>query len=141
MGLLSLLRRNLQSSAGLMAMQAYQPAATAVSPASAVAAQPAMRITPSVRAVVDPNSKRVFVEDTSIADGLRRKAPVEDADATPILNATAQDHEDWLRERARGNPTHRRPGMTVRQEYEQWLTARFKARAARHSLGAGAAAR
>jgi hypothetical protein len=67
--------------------------------------------------------------ETAIAQSVRRKPTVEAAKVTPILNATAQDHEDWLRERASQNPAHRKLGMTVRQEYEEWLKARYRNRA------------
>jgi len=102
--------------------------------------QPAINTVPASRTVSDPNSKQVLMEDTSISDNLRRRSTDHDQNAAPILNATAQDHEDWLRERARGNPTHRRPGMSVREEYEQWLKVRFKARGAQEPGGARATA-
>lgn len=121
----------------------YQPIANPVPPqAPTPAVVPAVPvIAQSKRAVSDPGSKTVLMEDTSIADSIRRKPAQDEADAAPIMNATAQDHEDWLRERARQNPTHRKPGMSVKEEYEHWLMARFKARASQETKGARAAAR
>jgi len=58
----------------------------------------------------------------------KKSAPVEDTN--PILNATAQDHEEWLRYCSTRNPTDRKAGMTVKEEYERWLLARFRVRAA-----------
>lgn len=75
------------------------------------------------------------------ATGLRRKPTKEAGRVTPILNASAQDHEDWLRERARMNPTHRKPGITVREEYEEWLKERFRVRAVKAARKANAGAR
>ena len=112
----------------------FQPIFTGqASPAAAAAGQP------------QTNKKQgqmvpVMVFDNSIAKSIRRKPAAGEADTAPILQATAQDHEDWLRERARSNPTDRKPGVTVREEYEQWLKARFKARAAQMARGARAAA-
>jgi hypothetical protein len=82
-----------------------------------------------------------MVFDNSIAKSIRRKPTSEDSNETPILQATAQDHEDWLRERARCSPTDRKPGVTVRQEYENWLRARFRARSGQSVHGLRAAAR
>jgi hypothetical protein len=70
-----------------------------------------------------------LLRDNSIAESLRNRPPTQAVEMFPILFATAEDHEDWLRERATHDPTHRRVGLTVREEYEQWLVARFKARA------------
>jgi hypothetical protein len=105
------------------------------------APQPAINAAQSNRTVSDPNSRQVLIEDTSISETLRRKSTDDDPKAPAILSATAQDHEDWLRERARGNPTHRRPGVSVREEYEQWLKVRFKARAAQEARAVTVAAR
>ena len=68
----------------------------------------------------------------------RRKSDKEPEGSSPLLSASAEDHEAWLRERASGNPTHRKPGMSVKQEYEAWLRARYRARGAE---GAKATAR
>lgn len=60
------------------------------------------------------------------------KAAVEaqPAQTSVIATATGQDHEEWLRYLASRNPTHRRAGLSMSQEYEQWLQARMKNRAA-----------
>jgi hypothetical protein len=110
------------------------------SPAAAAQPQPAAAAPEIRRAVRIPGSKQVLVEDTSIAAGLRRKPVQQEEKSSPILDATAEDHEAWLRERASGNPTHRRPGVSVKQEYEEWLKARFKARAAQSARKGKAAA-
>jgi hypothetical protein len=75
-----------------------------------------------------PQRMPVMVRDTSISDSIRPKPVPTGGKIAPILNATAEDHEAWLCERATQNPTHRKPGMTVKEEYEQWLLARFRNR-------------
>jgi hypothetical protein len=55
------------------------------------------------------------------------------AQASAIATATGQDHEDWLRYLASRNPTHRRAGISMSQEYEQWLRARIKNRTAQQA--------
>ena len=57
-------------------------------------------------------------------------AEVQPAQVSIIASATGQDHEDWLRYLASRNPTHRRAGLSMSQEYEQWLQARMKNRSA-----------
>jgi len=47
----------------------------------------------------------------------------------PVLAATAEDNEAWLFARRMENPTHRKPGMSVREEYHEWLKARIYSRA------------
>jgi hypothetical protein len=69
-----------------------------------------------------------FYHDNSIAESLRKKHSEQDARHNPILGASAEDHEEWLRSRGLENPTHRKAGMSVREEYEQWLIARAAAR-------------
>lgn len=69
-----------------------------------------------------------YFRDTSIAESLRFKLTEEEIRSNPILAATAEDHEEWLEERGTFNPTHRKIGMTVREEYEQWLMDRTLAR-------------
>ena len=130
---------------GVAAMRTAPPQQPAkyVPPASAQAAAPAappaagpLQV-PAAGAVqlkpVSDGKKGVLYQDTSISDGLRAKPAAAGAKVAPILSATAQDHEDWLRERAKSNPTHRKPGMSVKEEYEEWLKARFKARAAKNA--------
>ena len=79
-------------------------------------------------AAAEPQAKQAAA--VAAGPGKAKRQPAKEAGA-PILSATAQDHEDWLRERARMNPTHRRPGVTVREEYEDWLRERFRHRAAK----------
>ena len=78
--------------------------------------------------VETPHEKPVFLRDNSIAESIRQKPPEELARLYPILSATAEDHEEWLKERGSRNPTHRKLGLTVREEYEHWLMARAAAR-------------
>jgi hypothetical protein len=57
------------------------------------------------------------------------EAPVHDA----VLNATGQDYDEWMHYLAQRNPMERKPGSSLKEEYEQWLIARAKKRAAAHS--------
>jgi hypothetical protein len=59
-----------------------------------------------------------------------KKVPVKAAlNAIPVhvalAEATAEDHEAWIRYLAQPNRTARKPGLTVKDEYEQWLVARI----------------
>lgn len=74
----------------------------------------------------DPPS--MLFRDNSIAENIRHKHSEDLTRLNPILGATAEDHEEWLKERGTQNPTHRKIGVTVREEYEQWLLARALAR-------------
>jgi uncharacterized short protein YbdD (DUF466 family) len=56
------------------------------------------------------------------------KAAAAKAAAVPVV--TAEDYEAWLCHLKKRNPLARKPGMTMKDEYEQWMAARFKARAA-----------
>jgi hypothetical protein len=66
------------------------------------------------------------------------KVVAEIPEADPIATATGEDHEAWLRYLATRNPTHRRAGCTMNEEYKEWLRARAKSRAAAEA-GAGQA--
>jgi hypothetical protein len=122
-----------------------QPAKGAVQPAKAI--RPVLTVTelpigayqPAVPGVEldwetsltrKPAPLPVLCRDNSIAEDLRRKYPEEVAKIYPILVATAEDNEAWLEARGLENPTHRKVGMTVREEYEEWLEARVLSRAA-----------
>jgi hypothetical protein len=77
-----------------------------------------------------PETAPNLFRDNSIAEDLRQRHPDELTRLKPILAATAEDHEEWLRVRGLENPTHRKPGLTVQEEYEQWLMTRVAARTA-----------
>lgn len=47
----------------------------------------------------------------------------------PILTATGEDNEEWLRHLATRNPTHRKAGSSINEEYQAWLIKRAKSRA------------
>lgn len=66
--------------------------------------------------------------DNSIAAELRRTYSEEAARFYPSLVATAEDNEAWIDARGKENPTHRKVGSTVREEYEDWLSARLLSR-------------
>jgi hypothetical protein len=70
----------------------------------------------------------MLFRDNTIADSIRHRHSQDLTRLNPILGATAEDHEEWLKERGTQNPTHRKIGVTVREEYEQWLLARAQAR-------------
>jgi len=88
-----------------------------------------------------PKSEPEFYRDTSIAESLRKTPSDPMSLQNPVLSATAEDHEEWLKERGTQNPTHRVVGMTVREEYEQWLMGRALARAAQDVPNGQAAAK
>ncbi|MGA3343345.1 MAG: hypothetical protein ABSC76_00630 [Terracidiphilus sp.] len=52
--------------------------------------------------------------------------------AAVAASATVDDYRDWLRYLALPNRPPRQPGMTVEDEYKQWLLARAKSRLAIH---------
>jgi len=58
------------------------------------------------------------------------EAPKEEpAGRDLLMEATGEDNEDWLRHLATRNPTHRKAGSSVSEEYRMWLTARAQAKA------------
>ena len=66
-------------------------------------------------------------------DRPKTKVPVTAAvNAIPvdvaIEEATAEDHEAWIRHLAQPNRATRKPGLSVKEEYEQWLVARIGSR-------------
>ena len=75
-----------------------------------------------------------FYHDDSVAAGIRQKHDAHLTRLMPILAATAEDHEEWLKERGTKNPTHRKPGMSVREEYEAWLISRAQARIGQETM-------
>ena len=66
-------------------------------------------------------------------DVATKKVPVKAAvNAIPvdvaIAEATAEDHEAWIRHLAQPNRATRKPGLSVKDEYEHWLVARIGSR-------------
>jgi hypothetical protein len=57
-------------------------------------------------------------------------APVSATAAATLATASADDYDAWVQHLATRNPLSRKPGMSVQDEYEQWLLARAKKRAA-----------
>lgn len=55
---------------------------------------------------------------------------VDPAIAAVHAAATGDDYEAWQQHLARRNPLSRKPGTTLKDEYEQFMAARVKARAA-----------
>ncbi|MGA3071456.1 MAG: hypothetical protein ABSD43_14705 [Terracidiphilus sp.] len=55
---------------------------------------------------------------------------VDPAIAAVHAAATGDDYEAWQRHLASRNPLSRKPGTTLKDEYEQFMVARVKARAA-----------
>jgi hypothetical protein len=59
------------------------------------------------------------------------KKPVDQGPyVSPIMTATSDDYEAWLRYLSTRNPTHRKRSMNLGDEYEDWLQTRARARAA-----------
>jgi hypothetical protein len=116
----------------MAAVAAPPPIPATAQPLPGAAAQPvpaAPGIAAELRPLVEtPQEAPVFLRDNSIAESIRQKPPEELARLYPILSATSEDHEEWLKERGSRNPTHRKLGLTVREEYEHWLMARAAAR-------------
>jgi hypothetical protein len=57
-------------------------------------------------------------------------AAVEKVDASKVLaTATGADYEAWSQYLAHRDPRLRKPGMSIKEEYEQWMVARVKSRA------------
>jgi hypothetical protein len=56
----------------------------------------------------------------------KKKVP---ADA-PVITDTAEDYQAWLVHLAQRKPAQNKPGTSLRAEYQEWLMARAKARAA-----------
>ncbi len=52
-----------------------------------------------------------------------------------LMEATGEDNEDWLRHLATRNPTHRKAGSSVSEEYRLWLGARAQAKSAEAMRG------
>jgi hypothetical protein len=67
-----------------------------------------------------------------LADEKKKENPVsaenKAAAARAIATATGEDHEAWIQYLAQRDPRLRKPGMSVKDEYEQWLVARVKSR-------------
>jgi hypothetical protein len=60
----------------------------------------------------------------------KQELPVNVPTSKVVVEATAEDYEAWLKHLATRDPTLRKPGMSVNEEYEQWLVARAKKRIA-----------
>ncbi|MGO9638417.1 MAG: hypothetical protein ACLPSO_10810 [Terracidiphilus sp.] len=58
----------------------------------------------------------------------KQKRPVSVPVSTDIVQATADDHDAWIEYLSHRDPRLRKPGMSVKEEYEQWLAARAKSR-------------
>lgn len=59
-----------------------------------------------------------------------QEPPVNVPISTAIAEATADDHEAWIKYLSRRDPRLRKPGVSIKEEYEQWLVARAKKRGA-----------
>jgi hypothetical protein len=101
------------------AIHGYQPMVSGVALAAESPMSPAT-----------PAPEPELCRDSSIAESLRQSPSEAIIRHNPILAATAEDNEEWLRLRRLRNPTHRKLGVSVRDEYEQWLRARIRARIA-----------
>lgn len=77
-------------------------------------------------------------ENPKTTESKEKKEPVKRAPAvaaiklvsvdTALSQATLDDHDAWLRHLSQPNRPHKRAGLSVREEYEQWLVARISAR-------------
>jgi hypothetical protein len=86
-------------------------------------------------AVAEAPVQTQIIAPAAQTKGKAAKGKAPEPQINPILTATGEDHEDWLRHLARRNPTHRRAGSSISEEYHDWLLARSKARAADEAAG------
>lgn len=78
----------------------------------------------------------LFERNWLFSDG-KENAPVEKEMVVPISSeavssieeASAEDYDAWMQHLAQRNSLTRKPGVTIQQEYEQWMMARAKNRA------------
>lgn len=56
---------------------------------------------------------------------LSGSAPTTD---NPIMTASAEENEEWLRHLATRNPVDRKAGSSINEEFQAWLVKRQKAR-------------
>jgi hypothetical protein len=56
-------------------------------------------------------------------------APVSAEAVSSVEEASAEDYDAWMQHLAHRNSLTRKPGVTIQQEYEQWMMARAKSRA------------
>lgn len=59
--------------------------------------------------------------------------PQEAPTSQPIITASADDYQEWLRYLAQQKPGSRKIGSSLKAEYEQWLLARAASRSAQPS--------
>jgi hypothetical protein len=62
--------------------------------------------------------------------GIRRSKPTVVAADSAVYTATTDDYIEWQRLLASGHRPPTRPGITLKDQYEQWAAARAQARAA-----------
>jgi hypothetical protein len=61
--------------------------------------------------------------------GIRRSAPTVVAADSAVYSVTTDDYIEWQRLLASGQRPKTRPGITLKDQYEEWAAARAKARA------------
>jgi len=54
--------------------------------------------------------------------------PITNASANPIMTASAEENEEWLRHLATRNPVDRKAGSSINEEFQAWLIKRQKIR-------------
>jgi len=74
--------------------------------------------------------ERYWLFSVSQTSGEFRATPISEAAVAAEAEATAEDYEAWHRHLATRNPLSVKRGMTVKDEYEQFILARAKKRAA-----------
>lgn len=60
----------------------------------------------------------------------KKEVRIADEKAAVATTATVDDYEEWLKYLAQPNRPPRKPGMSVQDEYKQWLLARARAKVA-----------
>lgn len=123
---------------------AQQPATPLVAASLPVTAMAASAPHPQASAPAPQSASPLataFRQDTSISDSIRRKPAENEVCTNPIASATGEDHEAWLHYLSTRNPTHRKAGLSMADEYRDWLLVRFKARASQSATSQPAIAR
>jgi hypothetical protein len=75
-------------------------------------------------------------KSVSKADKAEAAAAAAAARAAIVDSATGEDYEAWRQYLIHRDPASRKPGMSIKEEYEDWLVARVKGRDAADAASA-----
>jgi len=78
----------------------------------------------------------IFERNWLFSGGKKKQVLPVAAPINPVIaEATAEDQEAWLNHLATRSPLSRKPGISIKDEYVEWLTARANKRSASLSIG------